>query len=92
MIEFDSQLSSPIQSLILRPNQEAPDVGIPSSPVQESPYTTEIKEFYAALIGERPSRVTAKDGVEAVRIATAAVQSAKSGEVVNLLHRKEDRS
>jgi predicted dehydrogenase len=47
MIEFDSQLSSPIQSLILRPNQEAPDVGIPSSPVQESPYTTEIKEFYA---------------------------------------------
>lgn len=91
MIEFDSQLSSPIHSLILRPTQDAPDVGIPSSPVQESPYTTEIKEFYAALIGEKPSRVTAEDGLEAVRIATAAVQSAKSGDVVTLLHRKEDR-
>jgi len=86
MIEFDSQLSSPIQSLIMRPNQEAPDVGIPSSPVRESPYTTEIKEFYAALVGEKASRVTAQDGVEAVRIAAAAVQSAKSGEVVTFLH------
>ena len=40
---------------------DAPDVGLPSSPVSESPYTTQIKEFYRAR-RETPARVTPTTG------------------------------
>jgi myo-inositol 2-dehydrogenase/D-chiro-inositol 1-dehydrogenase len=59
-------------------------VGLPSSPVRESPYTTQIKEFYAALADDAPVRVTAEDGLAAVQIALAAAESARSGQPVRL--------
>lgn len=90
MIEFDSQAASPIESLIIRPHAEAPDVGLPSSPVSESPYTTEIKEFYAAIAEGRTPRVRAEDGAVAVQIAAAAVQSAQTGKVVYISPIEED--
>ena len=50
LIEFDSDGTAPIQNLILKTGgSDAPDVALPSSPVSESPYTTQIKEFYRAL-------------------------------------------
>ena len=63
---------------------DAPDVGLPASPVDESPYTTQIKEFYNALLDDRPVRVTAEDGLAAVMIAEAALQSAETGGAVHL--------
>lgn len=85
LIEFDSDVTAPIQNLILRTGgSNAPDVALPGSPVSESPYTTQIKEFYASLIDNRPSRVTAEDGLAAVQIAEAAIQSAASGQPVRL--------
>ena len=57
-------------------------MGLPSSPVRESPYTTEIKEFYAALTAGAPVRVTAEDGLAAVQIALAAAESARTGQAV----------
>jgi predicted dehydrogenase len=42
LIEFDSDASTPIQSLIAKAGgADAPDVALPSSPVLESPYITE---------------------------------------------------
>lgn len=90
MIEFDSHTASPIESLIIRLHSEAPDVGLPSSPVSESPYTTEIKEFYAAIAEGSIPRVRAEDGVAAVQIAAAAVQSAQTGKVVYIRPIEED--
>ncbi|MFF2851023.1 Gfo/Idh/MocA family protein [Streptomyces sp. NPDC058001] len=58
--------------------------GIPGSPMTESPYLTELREFAAAVAGGPPPRVTARDGVEAVRIATAAAESARSGAAVEV--------
>jgi len=84
MIEFDSDATAPIRNLVIRQPGEAPDVGLPSSPVQESPYTTEIKEFYAAIKGEQVARVTAEDGLAAVQIAQAAIESARTGKAVYL--------
>jgi len=50
LIEFDSDGTAPIQNLILKSGgSDAPDVALPSSPVSESPYTTQIKEFYSTL-------------------------------------------
>jgi myo-inositol 2-dehydrogenase / D-chiro-inositol 1-dehydrogenase len=85
LIEFDSDDTAPIQNLILRSGgSDAPDVALPSSPVSESPYTTQIKEFYSALADGKAARVSANDGLVAVQIAEAALQSARSGQPVKL--------
>ena len=90
LIEFDSDGTAPIQNLILKSGgSDAPDVAVPSSPVSESPYTTQIKEFYGALADGKPARVSATDGLIAVQIAEAALQSARTGQPVRLQPRVE---
>ena len=84
LIEFDSADTSPISNLIAIPKNDSPDVGLPSSPVSESPYTTQIKEFYSVLLGEKQPRIVAEDGIAAVQIAEAAIQSAATGKAVEL--------
>jgi len=84
LIQFDSDGTAPVQNLILKSGADAPDVALPSSPVSESPYTTQIKEFYSALADGKPARVAAADGLAAVQIAEAAIQSAKNGQPVKL--------
>jgi predicted dehydrogenase len=85
LVAFDSDSTAPIQNLILRSDQQdAPDVALPASPVSESPYTTQVKEFYRALKDGTPARVNALDGLAAVQIATAAIQSVRSGKAVQL--------
>lgn len=85
LIEFDSDETAPIKNLLLNTGGgDSPDVAIPSSPVSESPYTTQIKEFYTALREGSPARVSAEDGLAAVQIAQAAIQSAQSGKAVTL--------
>lgn len=59
--------------------------GIPSGDFGESPYTTQIREFAAAFAGNGPEpRVSARDGVAAVRIAEAAAESARTGRTIAL--------
>lgn len=85
LIEFDSDGTAPIQNLILKTaGSIAPDVALPSSPVSESPYTTQIKEFYRALAEGTTARVSAADGLAAVQIAEAALESAHTGQPVKL--------
>jgi predicted dehydrogenase len=84
LIECDSAATAPIELLLGPAGGAVPDVGIPASPLHESPYTTEIKEFYAALAGGGPARVTAEDGLAAVQIALAAIESARTGQAVPL--------
>lgn len=93
LIEFDSDATSPIQSLLLRTDHDAaPDVGLPSSPLSESPYTTQIKEFFTSLQTGTPARVSAEDGLAAVQISEAAIQSAETGKAVELERLPEVRS
>ncbi len=85
LIEFDSEDTAPIQNLIIKSgSSDAPDVGLPASPVSESPYTTQIKEFYEALANGKTPRVSATDGLIAVQIAEAAIQSAHTGQPIKL--------
>ncbi|WP_338702676.1 Gfo/Idh/MocA family oxidoreductase [Streptomyces sp. Q6] len=58
--------------------------GIPRSPMTESPYLTELRDFATAVAGGPAPRVSARDGVEAVRVAQAAAESARTGEPVEL--------
>lgn len=84
LVEFSSEDSAPIKNLILKRGGDAPDVGLPASPVSESPYTTQIKDFYRALQDDSPARVSAADGLAAVQIAEAAMRSAQSGQALTL--------
>jgi predicted dehydrogenase len=85
LIEFDSDATAPIELLLSRTGSgESPDVGLPASPLSESPYTTQIKEFHAALTGGQAPRVTAGDGLAAIQIALAAIESVKTGRAVRL--------
>lgn len=91
LIEFDSDATAPILSLLRVEDGDSPDVGLPSSPLSESPYTTQIKEFYNTLQGGGSTRVTAADGLAAVQIAEAALASARSGKAIQLENLMEGR-
>lgn len=49
-----------------------------------SPFATELAEFLAAIDGGREPRVSAADGLAAVAIAEAAIESAHTGAAVSL--------
>lgn len=77
-IEFDSADRASIAKKM------ALEAGLPSSAPPESPYTAQIKEFYAVLRGLAQPRVSAEDGLAAVQIAEAALESARLGKEVDV--------
>lgn len=85
LVEHDSEASRPLV-MYLHPGAEgaAGPVGLPASPLAEDPYRLELREFRRAIERGTPARVGARDGVEALRIALAAEESARSGQVVRL--------
>ncbi len=84
LIEWSSDSTAPINLLLRKDRADAPDVGLPGSPVAESPYTTQIKEFYGALKNDRAVRVSAEDGLAAMQIALAAIESMRTGQPIQL--------
>lgn len=65
-------------------DEDIPDVPLPSSPLAEDPYTTEIKAFYLSLINNEPAPVSGEDGLAALQLALAAIESANSGQPVSI--------
>jgi predicted dehydrogenase len=91
-LEFDSSKTAAIGLHLQQTPTETPDVPLPSSPLSESPYTSQLKAFYAALVNDTPIPVTAADGLAAVQIALAAIESAQTGKAVRLESLAEVRS
>lgn len=84
LIECDSHTAAPIESLLAATDAAHPAVGVPASPLRENPYDLEIKEFYHHLAHGGPLRVTAQDGLAAVLLAHAAIDSARTGRAVEV--------
>ncbi len=84
LIEWKSADTAPLEFFLHQRAGAAPDVGLPSSPLRENPYTTQLQEFYNALAHGAPPRVTAQDGLAALEIALAAIESAQTGKPVAL--------
>lgn len=82
MIQFDSA-DAPMSAL-KRGTGDGPSMIVPGSPVAESPYELEWREFIAWLEGGPTPRVTPKDGLKAVQMAEAALTSIKTGQPVRL--------
>ncbi|MFV1992205.1 MAG: Gfo/Idh/MocA family protein, partial [Acidimicrobiales bacterium] len=83
LVSWDSDTDAPLR---LRKSTSTLGSGIPAprSLLAESPWTTEIKHFALVLGSGVPSRVDGEDGLVAVRIAEAAVQSIATGERVEV--------
>lgn len=57
---------------------------LPGGSFMESPYLTQLRELALACTGGPEPRVTARDGVEAVRLAEAAAMSLETGRAIDL--------
>jgi predicted dehydrogenase len=62
------------------------DTAVPTNAGEpRNPYAVQAQAFYKALAHDMPLRVAAADGLEALRIALAAMESARTGAVVRLV-------
>lgn len=85
LIEQDSVATRPIATYLHgEATSEKRAVGLPESPLDEDPYRLELRDFYRAIGDGSPTSVEASDGIEAVRIALAAGESAQRGVPVAL--------
>ncbi len=84
LIEHPVNSSTPLRIHLMTDNDaDNPDIAVPTSPLSEDPYATQIKHFYQLLTGEETKpTVTAQDGLHALEIALAATQSAQTGQPV----------
>jgi predicted dehydrogenase len=83
IVQYDSECAP----LNVQPRVKAgagPTMIVPSSPVAVSPYQLEWEDFIASLTKHKKPRVTPDDGLEAVRMASAALKSAATGRRVTL--------
>lgn len=81
MITFDSA-EAPIEAMMRQTAGGVPGMIVPGSPVAVSPYQLEWEDFVAWLNEGRQPKVSPTDAVWAVRMALAALESAKSGRPV----------
>jgi len=85
LIQHESTDAVPVTPYLLgRRDEGEATTGLPDNPVNENPWALELADFVASIQGGGPARVSAEDGLEAVRIANAVIESAKSGRPVKL--------
>lgn len=83
MVSFDSQ-DGALTTMMRASAGAGPGMIIPGSPVEVSPYQLEWQDFLNWLETGTAPRVSPEDAVEAVRIALAALDSARTGKAVTL--------
>ena len=83
LIEHPADSSTPI-GIYMKQTATKADALVPSSPLAEDPYFTQIKHFYEVMTSGIESRVTAEDGLAAVQIGLAAIESVRSGRQVQI--------
>jgi predicted dehydrogenase len=85
-LQFDSANTAAIRLHHRNAGDEnIPDVPLPSSPLNEDPYTTQIKAFYHSLLNNEPAPVSGADGLASLQIALAAIKSAETGRPVTII-------
>ena len=84
LIIHDSDATAPIQVFLHQQGEDSAEVPVPASPLLESPYTAELRAFYRSIAEDASVPVSAADGLAALQIALAAMESARTGKPVTL--------
>lgn len=83
LIEYDSERAQPILSFLHAPPDSGQGaVGISKSLSREDPFREQLRDIRDAILTGGEARVSARDGIEAVRIGVAANESARTGRAV----------
>jgi myo-inositol 2-dehydrogenase/D-chiro-inositol 1-dehydrogenase len=81
LVEHDSAGGSPLAWDLAHADSDGGTL-LPSMDFAESPFLTELREFAAAFNGGPAPRVSAADGLAALDIGLAALESARTGRAV----------
>jgi predicted dehydrogenase len=81
-LEYDRAAESGFTADLAR--RPARGEAVPETDPAEDPYFLTLRDFLDAIRNGTPTRVTAADGAAAVRIANAALRSAREGQPVTL--------
>jgi predicted dehydrogenase len=83
LLEWDSLNDQPLQSFLVKDG--GPDIGraSPLAP-EDDPYYRELAHFLDCLEHNQPFLVSPRDGLMAVKIALAAIESRRRGEPVDI--------
>ena len=84
LIQHDSDATTSLNFFLHQKEVADVDVPLPSNPLHEDPYTTQIKAFYSHITQGTPLPVSAADGLAALQISLAALQSAQTGLPVSI--------
>lgn len=84
MLEYDSGKSAPLITAVREEAGSIAGVSIPESPSNTDPYFDELRHFIDCVQSGASPDVSAQDGLEAVRISLAAIESVKTGRAVYL--------
>jgi myo-inositol 2-dehydrogenase/D-chiro-inositol 1-dehydrogenase len=81
LIEYESVDQQPIARYLHAGEADEP-VGLPASPVAEDPFTVQLADFARALTTGARARVAVEDGIAALRVGLAAIESSRRGRPV----------
>jgi UDP-N-acetylglucosamine 3-dehydrogenase len=81
---FNQPASPPFVAALAASDGERVGVPVPESPTAANPYQLELEHFLYCLKRGVPAGVTPRDGLEAARIALAALESIRTGKPVTL--------
>jgi predicted dehydrogenase len=84
LIEQDSTATSPVTPSLLAGAPAGGTTALADTGLAGDPFRLELAEFAAAIRDGTEARIGAADGLEALRIALAADESARTGAVVRL--------
>lgn len=84
MLDFHCKNATPLITSTKAKEDEAVDVAVPESPTGKSPYFLELKHFIDCVESGVKPLITAEDGMKAVEIAAAALESIRTGLPVTL--------
>ena len=92
LIEFDSEAGAPLRRRMGEEPGKAAGLTMPESPLapEDDPYLREDEHFLNCLESDAEFAITPQDGMEAVRIALAAIQSTRTGRPVDVGSFKEE--
>lgn len=84
LLEYDSRKVCPLRIAVKQEGEKKLSVTLPESPLEESPYTAELRHFIKYFKGEVDPMLTPEDALKALEIACAALESVRTEEPVSI--------